>query len=75
MSFSLRQLEIFITVAELDQVTKASEKLFVTQSAVSMSLAELEKQLQGELFSRRGRNIRLNERGKFFLLMAKGIIQ
>ena len=45
MSITLRQLEIFIAVAETAQVTKASKKLFVTQSAVSMALAELENQL------------------------------
>ncbi|MBN4060152.1 LysR family transcriptional regulator, partial [Desulfotalea psychrophila] len=47
MSITLRQLEIFIAVAETAQVTKASKKLFVTQSAVSMALAELESQLGG----------------------------
>ena len=75
MSFSLRQLEIFITVADLDQVTRASEKLLVTQSAVSMSLAELEKQLHGDLFIRRGRNLSLNERGRCFLPLARKIIE
>ena len=74
MSFSLRQLEIFITVAEMVQVTKASKKLLVTQSAVSMALAELEKQLSGELFNRRGRSLVLNERGRYLLPLAKDII-
>ncbi len=54
MSITLRQLEIFIAVAETAQVTKASKKLFVTQSAVSMALAELENQLGGSLLTDMG---------------------
>ncbi|PIE79092.1 MAG: LysR family transcriptional regulator [Chloroflexi bacterium] len=73
MSITLRQLEIFIAVAETAQVTKASKKLFVTQSAVSMALAELENQLGGELFDRRGRSLLLNERGRYLLPLAKEV--
>ncbi len=73
MSITLRQLEIFIAVAETAQVTKASKKLFVTQSAVSMALAELENQLGGSLFDRHGRSLLLNERGRFLLPQAKDI--
>ena len=74
MSITLRQLEIFIAVAETAQVTKASKKLFVTQSAVSMALAELENQLSGSLFDRQGRSLLLNERGRYLLPHAKDII-
>jgi len=74
MSITLRQLEIFIAVAETAQVTKASKKLFVTQSAVSMALAELENQLGGSLFDRHGRSLLLNARGRFLLPLAKDII-
>lgn len=73
MSITLRQLEIFIAVAETAQVTKASKKLFVTQSAVSMALAELENQLGGSLFDRHGRSLLLNARGRYLLPMAKDI--
>lgn len=74
MSITLRQLEIFIAVAETAQVTKASKKLFVTQSAVSMALAELENQLGTSLFDRQGRSLLLNERGRYLLPHAKDII-
>jgi DNA-binding transcriptional LysR family regulator len=66
-------LEIFIAVAETAQVTKASKKLFVTQSAVSMALAELENQLGGSLFDRHGRSLLLNARGRFLLPLSKDI--
>ncbi len=74
MSITLRQLEIFIAVAETAQVTKASKKLFVTQSAVSMALAELENQLGGSLFDRHGRSLLLNERGRYLLPLATDIV-
>ncbi|MFV0437968.1 MAG: LysR substrate-binding domain-containing protein [Desulfopila sp.] len=73
MPITLRQLEIFIAVAETAQVTKASKKLFVTQSAVSMALAELENQLGGSLFDRRGRSLLLNARGRYLLPLSKDI--
>ncbi len=73
MSITLRQLEIFIAVAETAQVTKASKKLFVTQSAVSMALAELENQLGGSLFDRHGRSLLLNSRGRYLLPLAKDV--
>lgn len=74
MSITLRQLEIFIAVAETAQVTKASKKLFVTQSAVSMALAELENQLGGSLFDRHGRSLILNARGRYLLPLGKDIV-
>ena len=74
MSITLSQLVIFIAVAETAQVTKASKKLFVTQSAVSMALAELENQLGGSLFDRHGRSLVLNARGRYLLPLGKDII-
>lgn len=74
MAVTLRQFEIFIAVAETAQVTKASKKLFLTQSAVSMALAELENQLGGPLFDRHGRSLLLNDRGRYLLPLAKRLI-
>jgi DNA-binding transcriptional LysR family regulator len=73
MPITFRQLEIFIAVAETQQVTRASKKLFLTQSAVSMALGELENQLSAPLFDRRGRSLLLNDRGRYLLPMAKDI--
>jgi len=73
MAITLRQLEIFIAVADTHQVTRASKKLGLTQSAVSMALGELENQLGGPLFDRHGRSLLLNDRGRYLLPMAKDI--
>lgn len=74
MSITLRQLEIFVAVAETQQVTKASERLFLTQSAVSMALNELQNQLGGPLFDRRGRALLINDRGRYLLPFGKEIL-
>lgn len=74
MAITLRQLEIFIAVAETQQVTRASEKLHLTQSAVSMALQELQNQLGGPLFDRRGRRLLINDRGRFLLPLGKEIL-
>lgn len=74
MPITFRQLEIFIAVAETRQVTRASKDLYLTQSAVSMALAELENQLGGPLFDRHGRSLLLNDRGRYLLPLAKGIL-
>lgn len=74
MAITLRQLEIFIAVAETLQVTKASKKLFITQSAVSMALSELEYQLEGPLFDRHGRSLVLNDRGRYLLPLSKEVL-
>ncbi len=74
MSVTLRQLEIFNAVVENGQVTKAAQKLFITQSAVSLALSEMENQLGGPLFDRSGRSLDLNDRGRFFLPLSREIV-
>lgn len=74
MSVTLRQLEIFNAVVESGQVTKAAKKLFITQSAVSLALTEMENQLGGPLFDRSGRSLDLNDRGRFFLPLSREIV-
>ena len=74
MAITLRQIEICQAVAETSQVTRASKKLVLTQSAVSMALAELENQLGGPLFDRHGRSLLLNDRGRYLLPLAKEML-
>ena len=74
MQISLRQFEIFSTVVEEKQVTRASKKLFITQSAVSHALNELEDQLGGPLFDRDSRSLLLNDRGRYVLPLCREIL-
>jgi DNA-binding transcriptional LysR family regulator len=74
MAATIRQLEIFNAVVESGQVTKAAKNLFLTQSAVSLALTEMENQLGGALFDRSGRSLELNDRGRFFLPLSREIL-
>ena len=55
--FTLRQLEAFVEVARQGSASAAARRLSLTQSAVSMSLQELESALDCSLFNRRGRRL------------------
>lgn len=74
MPITLRQLEIFEEVAATQHVNKASERLFITQPAVSMALAGLEKLTGGPLFERHGKRFLLNDRGRLLLPEAREVL-
>src|SRR5262245_20243696 len=61
MRYSLRQLEVFLAVARTGSVSRAGDELAMSQSAVSSSLAELERQFDVRLFDRLGKRLRLSE--------------
>ena len=63
----LQQLKYFREVAEREHVTRAAEKLFVSQSAISRAVTQLEKELGVPLFYRQGRAVVLSRYGRLFL--------
>ncbi|TWH47178.1 LysR family transcriptional regulator [Sporomusa sp. KB1] len=69
-----RQLEIFVCVAERLNFTESAKHLYLTQSAVSLQIADLEKHLGVKLFERNSRSVQLTEAGQVFLKEAKFII-
>ena len=71
---TLEQLRIFVAVAELEHVTRASERLNLTQSATSAAIAALEERYATRLFDRIGRNIRLTDAGRQFLPEARAVL-
>jgi DNA-binding transcriptional LysR family regulator len=75
MKISIRQLELFVKIAQLGNVTKAAKALFLSQSAASMGLLELEKQLDTPLFDRVGKKLSLNSNGEYLFSKAKEIIE
>lgn len=63
----LRHLRAVLAVADSGSVTAASRRLFVTQAAVSKTIAEVEIVLGAELFQRSGRAIVPTEAGLRFI--------
>jgi LysR family transcriptional activator of glutamate synthase operon len=70
----LQQLRYFAKVAELQNITKASQQLYVSQPALSKSIRQLETELDTQLFLRKGKNIYLTECGEIFYARVLRII-
>jgi DNA-binding transcriptional LysR family regulator len=70
MNITLKQLQVFICIAQEKTITAAAEKLFLTKPAVSMSLSELEKQLGQSLFERKNNRLLISDLGKQLLPLA-----
>ncbi|MEN5296802.1 LysR substrate-binding domain-containing protein [Brucella sp. TWI559] len=71
---TLEQLRIFIEVAEREHLTRASEALHLTPSAVSSAIRILEDRYGAMLFNRIGRRIELTGDGRMFLDEARATL-
>ncbi|WP_334351086.1 LysR family transcriptional regulator [Enterobacter hormaechei] len=63
MNYSLRQLRVFVTVAQARSFSRAGEMIGLSQSAVSHSVKELETQTGVKLLDRTTREVVLTEAG------------
>lgn len=71
---NLRFVEAFYWVAALKGMTRAAEKLFLTQSAVSSRITALEDELGVLLVDRREKRFRLTPAGARFLAYAERLL-
>jgi DNA-binding transcriptional LysR family regulator len=67
----LRQLRYFVTIAEHESFTRASEHLLIAQPALSAQMAKLEEELGIALFEKVGRGVRLTAPGRLVLAEAQ----
>ena len=63
---NLNSLKIFLAVATSNSFLEASNKLYISQPAISKSIKNLEEQLGGQLFFRTKRGVILTDEGKEF---------
>jgi len=75
MRYTLRQLEVFLAVAEKESVSRAAEALSMSQSAVSGALADLERQFDIQLFERIGKRLHLSSLGRSIRARAEALQQ
>jgi len=75
MTFTLKQLRIFSSVAKHCNYTLAAQELYLTQPAVSMQIKQLESLVGLSLFERFGKKISLTTAGKELLQYAENIEQ
>jgi DNA-binding transcriptional LysR family regulator len=67
----LQQLRYVVAVAEVGNFTRAAERCFVVQSALSHQIAKLEQELGARLFHRTSRSVALTSAGAAFLPAAR----
>jgi len=70
----LRQIQYIISVADEKSITKASEKLFITQSALNQTLLKLEHELNTPLFRRIHNEMVMTDAGRIYIDYAKKIV-
>jgi len=66
MRLTLRQIEIFLKVVEVGSLTMVAKKMNMSQSAISMSIKELENIIKRPLFDRFNKKLIPNEVGRSF---------
>ncbi len=71
---NLNLYKFFCCVAEEKNISKASEKLYVSQPAVSFSIRELESELGQQLFIRKSKGVELTNFGKILYNQVKDCV-
>ena len=71
----LHQLRTFVAVAEEGHLTRAAERMFVSQPAVSSHVKALEAELGVALFDRTPKGMRLTREGERLLGRARRIVR
>lgn len=72
---NLNQLEYFVCAAEQLNFTKAAQKCFISQTAMTQQIKSLENTLGVQLFVRDKRHIRLTTAGSVYLKEARAILK
>lgn len=70
----LSALRYFVEISKHQSFTKAAENLYISQSALSRQVQELENELGTQLFRRDYKNLKLTKDGKAFLPVAEDIV-
>ena len=71
----LRQLRYFVSVAETGSISRAAQKIFLTQPALSRQIKALEEELGELLLDRQAHSFRLTAAGEILLEEARGLLQ
>ena len=71
----LRQLRVFVAIAEEGTFTAASDRLMLVQSAVSATIRALERELGTPLFDRTTRRVALTDAGRALLPEARAVLE
>ena len=70
----LRQIEYIVAIEQEQSISKAAEKLYLTQSALNQQLLRLEKELGTPLFERRKHSMIPTLAGRIYLATARRMV-
>lgn len=70
----IRQLRSFLAVADTLNFSRAAQSLFLSQSALSRQIMDLEKEVGLNLFERNTRRVELTEAGRLLLTQARELL-
>lgn len=73
--FTLRQLHYFAAVARIGQISAAAAEVGLSQSAMTLAMAELERVLGSPLLERGRNGVALTAEGQAFLQHAHAVLQ
>jgi LysR family hydrogen peroxide-inducible transcriptional activator len=74
VAVELEQLRHFLTVAEVENFTRAAERVGLSQPALSRSVGRLEEELGQPLFERQARRVALTDAGRRLLDRARNVL-
>src|ERR671939_269448 len=74
MKLDIRHLKLIVAVTEEKSVTRAGERLHLTQSALSHQLRDVEEKLGTPLFSRVNKRMILTQAGERLLQSARHVL-
>jgi LysR family transcriptional regulator, regulator for metE and metH len=74
MNIALHHFRLVDTISKEGTLTKAAKTLYLTQSALSHQLKELERELDVQIFERQGKRLHLSDQGHRFLRSSEKIL-
>lgn len=76
MRFTLKQLEYFVAAGETGSITRAAERVSISQPSISTAIAQLEKELNAQLFIRHhAQGLSLTPVGRTLLAEARRVLE
>lgn len=74
MQFSLKDLELFVAVAEAGSIAKAAQRCHTVASAVSKRISDMEESFHTALLVRRSKGVELTAAGQALLARSRGVL-
>jgi len=74
MQFSLKDLELFVAVAEAGSIAKAAKRCHTVASAVSKRISDMEDSFHTALLVRRSKGVELTPAGQALLARSRGVL-